>query len=191
MTALTRGTGQTYLTALSDAAVDKDALTSKPMSIKYRPQKATAANVYPDETQPKFMNCELDMDSNLLTPNSTSRSALSFDATRVELRDAHATENKTGLSFYHPLDVSQGPYHLQVELGSGTCCDQVAAPSRTDSQFNLLWCEVGHGLGLRCWYHRRRQRNIAGTRQAMKVLPDVTPPDLKSSIWTWMRMPWC
>ena len=123
-----------------------------------------AANVYPDETQPKFMNCELDMDSNLLTLKFDEPvRALSFDAARVELRDAHATENKTEFVVLSSGSTSStDAYHLRVELGERTCLRSSRGRLRTDSQFNLLWRAVRHGAGLRRRHYRRRESERRG-----------------------------
>lgn len=185
MTSLSRGRAATYLTASSDAATDIDEAPYIPTNDLIAIATGTAlqaSNVYADATSSSFINCELDLDANLLTLKFDEPvRAASFDASRVEIRDAHLPGNATeAVTLSSSSSAGSDAYHLVVQLGDRDVYAIKQKPPLGQNR-NTTYCGVRSGTVLDCGAGgMESNRNLAGVRQAIKVLPDVTAPDLVS-----------
>ncbi|KAH8045602.1 hypothetical protein JL721_12576 [Aureococcus anophagefferens] len=99
MTSLTRGNASTYLVAAATTANDEDAgdeIAANALEEIATSDGLRAAAVYGDVTPPRFVSCDLDLDAAELTLTFDEPvRAASFDATRVQLRDAYDEADAT------------------------------------------------------------------------------------------------
>lgn len=180
MSSLSRGTALTYLVAGPDAAEDEqhDALVEL-LSTDAMP----AAIVYPDVTRPIFKSCALDMDSSELTMTFDEPvRAGSFDATRVELRDAEYSQNSSvSVQLTGASTVASDAYAIVVALGTR---DEFAIKSSAPvgQTYNGTWCGVRSDCVTDCGagLASGANGNLAGAERVSTLVTDATKPTLEA-----------